>query len=200
MSAQPQPRLTPEEYLEIDRKSEVRHEYYNGRMYAMAGGKYNHARIAANLSAALITALKETPCGVASSDLRVSISHDGLYTYPDIAVVCGEPVFSDTQQDTLTNPVLLIEVLSPSTEAYDRGFKATEYRKLASVQEYAFVSQSEPRIEVLRRQPGGGWLLSETAGLDATCRFESVGCDIALADVYDKIVFEPEDINATRPA
>jgi Uma2 family endonuclease len=200
MSAQAQPRLTPEEYLELDRKSEVRHEYYNGKMYAMAGGSPNHARIISKLQGELYVALKNTGCEAVSSELRTRIAHDGLYTYPDIVVFCGEPDFATDKKDTLTNPVLLIEVLSPTTEAYDRGFKATEYRKLASVQEYAFVLQTEPRIELLRRQPGGGWLLSETVGIDATCHFESVGCDIALADVYDKIIFPPEDMNATLPA
>lgn len=198
MSAQVQPRLTPEQYLELDRQSEIRNEYYDGRMFAMSGGKFNHARITANLSGDLRYALKKTPCGVASSDLRIRIAPDGLYTYPDITVVCGEPEFHDDKNDTLVNPILVVEVLSPSTEAYDRGFKAGQYRQMASLKEYALVSQFEARIEVFRRQESGAWLLWEYAGMDAACHFASVRCDIALADIYENIVFASADPFSSR--
>jgi Uma2 family endonuclease len=193
MSAQPQPRLTPEQYLEIERASEFRNEYYNGRMYAMSGGSHPHAIIIANLARELGNALKKSSCSVAASDARVRVSLHGLYTYPDVVVVCGEPRYADDQRDTILNPVLIVEVLSPSTEAYDRGFKFAQYRKLESVQEYGLVSQAEPRVEVFRKQPSGDWLLSEAAGLDASCRFDSVGCPVALAEIYSKVTFSAEE-------
>ena len=126
MSAQPQARLTPEQYLEIERASEARSEFFNGRIYAMSGGSYNHVRIIGNLAFELRNSMKQRPCEVVTSDLRVRISPGGLYTYPDVSVVCGEPKFADDEKDTLLNPAFLAEVLSPSTEAYDRGFKSAQ--------------------------------------------------------------------------
>lgn len=199
MSAHAQPRLSPEQYLEIERPAEFKSEYYNGRMYAMPGGSYNHSRIIANLPAALFPGLKNGRCTVSSSDLRLRVAPNGLYTYPDIAVVCGEPKFVDGQKDTLVNPVLIAEVLSPSTEAYDRGWKFSQYRTIESLQDYVLVSQTEPRIEVFRRQPSGDWLLSEFVGPEAVCRLDSVSCTIALADVYDRIAFSGEDTLPSRP-
>src|SRR5271154_172478 len=120
MSAQTQTRLTPEQYLELDRAAEIRSEYYNGRMYAKAGGTYRHARVAHNLSRRLGNALDGGPCEVSGGDIRVRTAPEGLYTYPDIAVVCGEPKLLDGRKDTLLNPTLIVEVLSPSTEGFDR--------------------------------------------------------------------------------
>jgi Uma2 family endonuclease len=156
----------------------------------MSGASYRHVIITSNLGRELGTALRQRPCVVGTSDFRVRVAPAGLYTYCDVVVVCGEPRFADDSTDTLLNPVLLIEVLSPSTEAYDRGFKSAQYRTLETLQEYALVSQTEPRVEVFRRQSGGGWLLSESVGLQAVCRFESVECSIALAEVYSKVKFE----------
>lgn len=194
MAAQPQPRLTPEQYLELDRASEFRNEYYNGRTYAMSGGTLWHALIGGNFVSELRAALKKRPCWVTQSDVRVRVSTGGLYTYPDVVVVCEEPKYVDGGKDTLLNPTFIAEVLSTSTEAYDRGFKAAQYRTLASLQEYALVSQGEPRVEVFRRQPSGDWLLSEATGLDAACRLESLDCRIALAEIYDKVTFEETPI------
>ncbi len=193
MSAHAHPSLTPEEYLEIERAAEFKSEYYNGRMYAMSGGTYGHVMIIGNLAGELHSAFKKSPCGVTASDLRVRVSPRGLYTYPEVVVVCGEPKFADDQKDTLLNPTFIAEVLSPSTEAYDRGFKSTQYRMLESLQEYALVWQTEPRLEVFRRQSSGGWLLSEFAGLDAVCRFESLGRQVALADIFERVTFGGED-------
>src|SRR5690242_18639278 len=129
MSAQPQPRLTPEQYLELERAArDVRSEYYNGRMYAMSGGTHPHAIIIGNLGSELRIALKKSPCVVTTSDMRVRVSKTGLYTYPDIVVVCDPPQYGDTHHDTILNPALIIEVLLPTTEAYDRGFKFAQYR------------------------------------------------------------------------
>lgn len=199
MSAQPQPSLTPEQYLEIERAAEFRNEYYSGRMYAMSGGSARHGFIIANCVRELGNQLKMGPCRVASSDLRVRVSPGGLYTYPDVVVVCGEPQYADGRIDTLLNPVLIVEVLSPSTEAYDRGFKFTQYRKLESLQEYVLVSQGEPRVEVFCRQSTGDWLLSDCAGLEATCRLDRVGCALALAEIYDKVTFTGEVVPPERP-
>jgi Uma2 family endonuclease len=192
MSAQSQPSLTPEQYLELERAGEFRREYYNGRMYLMSGGTHPHAIIIGNFSRELGNALKKRPCTVTTSDMRVRVSPGGLYTYPDV-VVCGEPKFIDGRRDTILNPILLIEVLSPATEAYDRGFKFAQYRTLESLQEYALVSQTEPRVETYRRQPSGDWLLSEAVGMEAVCRLASVDCAVALTDVYDKVLFDPEE-------
>lgn len=190
MAAQPQARITPEEYLEIERAADIRHEFYNGQMYAMSGGSYRHALLIGNLVRELSNALRKRRCKVMGSDLRTCVSPDGLYTYPDIVVICGDPKFLDNRTDTVLNPNLLIEVLSPSTESQDRGFKSAQYRTLESLEEYMLVSQTEPRVEVFRRQPGSHWLLTDFVGIDAACELTSVECTIPLADVYDQITFE----------
>lgn len=200
MSAQLQPRLTPEQYLGIERSAEIRSEYYNGRMYAMSGGTHPHAIVNGNLGSELRIAVKKSPCLVTTSVMRVRVNKTGLYTYPYIVVVCDPPQYGDGRHDTVLNPTLIIEVLSPSTEAYDRGFKFAQYRTLESLQEYGLVSQSEPRVEIFRRQPSGDWLLSESAGMEAVCRLDSVGCTIAVKDVYDKITFGGEAAVADRPS
>jgi len=200
MSAQSQPRLTPEQYLESERAAEFRSEYYCGQIYAMAGGSYQHFQIIGNVSGEVHTALKKRPCSVGSSDLRLRVSPQN-YTYPDVVVICGDPRFADDQKDTLLNPTLIVEVLSPSTEAYDRGFKFAQYRTVESLEEYVLVAQAEPRVEDFRRQSGGHWLLSEAFGLESVCRFDSLDCTLALADIYDKVTFPPGGpIAAIRPA
>jgi len=193
MSAQAQPHLTPEQYLAAERTAEFKHEYYNGQMYARPGGSFQHCLIAGNILGALHTELKTRPCGIGSSDLRLRVSPDGLYTYADVLAINGDPRFADDEQDTLLNPALIVEVLSPSTEAYDRGFKSAQYRTVESLEEYALVSQSEPRVEVFRRQPGGHWLLSEAVGLEAVCHFESLDCAVPLSEIYAKVTFSPDD-------
>jgi Uma2 family endonuclease len=198
MSPPPQPPLTPEQYLEIERAAEIRSEFYGGRMYAMSGGTHVHALVILNIGRKLGNALELGPCLVSVSDLRVRVAPDGLYTYPDIVVVCGEPQYADGHRDTLLNPVLIVEVLSPSTEGYDRGFKAA-FRRVESLQEYALVSQAEPRVEVFRRQTGGFWLFSESAGMESSCRFESVGVDVRLSEIYSKVPFGGE-APSSRPS
>jgi len=193
MSAHVLPRLSPEEYLEVERAAQFRSEYYNGRMYAMSGGSLIHALMIGNVVFALRSELGQRPCLVIPSDLRVRVDPGGLYTYPDVVVVCQEPKYVDNRRDTIVNPVLLVEVLSPSTEAYDRGFKSAQYRTMASLQEYALVSQTEPRVEVFRRRAEGDWLLSESVGLDSTCRLDSVGCTLALRAVYENVTFGDEN-------
>jgi Uma2 family endonuclease len=185
--------MTPEQYLDLERAAEFRHEYYNGRMYEKPGGSFAHAIVIGNLSCQLGNALKDRPSVVATSDLRVRVTPSGLFTYPDLLVVCGPPKLLDSHKDTLLNPILIVEVLSPSTEAYDRGFKFAQYRTLESLKEYALVSQTEPRVEVFRRQSSGDWLLSEAVGLEAVCRLESVDSSVALSEIYANITFSGDE-------
>jgi Uma2 family endonuclease len=194
MSAHALPRITPEEYLAIERAAEFRSEYYGGKMYAMAGASHGHVLIVLNLGAELRQALKGRPCEVYPIDMRLRVSPKGLFTYPDLMVVCGAPVFAGDRKDTVTNPVLIIEVLSKSTEAHDRGFKFAQYRTVESLQEYVLVSQTEPRIERFRRQPNNQWILNESVGMDAALSLESIDCQIPMAEIYDKVEFTVETI------
>jgi len=191
MSASPQQIITPEIYLEMERTAEIRHEYYHGTVYQMSGGSGTHAILIAHLAASLVTGLRGKPCSVTVSDMRLQVAPDGLYTYPDAMVFCGEAQYADVNKDTLLNPRVIIEVVSRSTEAYDRGKKFQLYRELESLEQYVLVSQMEPRIEVNTRQPEGKWLLEEYVGLDAKCRIDSLHCMIALAEIYEKVIFSP---------
>ena len=190
MSAIPKTKLTPAEYLEFERKSEERHEYFDGEIYAMSGAKRNHNKIVGNLSGLIWQHLKGKDCEFYPTDMRVFVPATGLYTYPDLVVVCGEPQFQDNTFDTLLNPVLLIEVLSDSTEGYDRGKKFQHYRSIETLQEYVLVSQTEARVEKYVRHGDGFWLLSEAVGLDSEIEFASINCRVALSEVYDKINFD----------
>jgi Uma2 family endonuclease len=190
MSAQPQPRLFPEEYLAIERAAEFKSEYYDGHMCARAGGSLLHSLIAANLTGELRQRLKQKSCRVFTADLRLRVSAQRLYTYPDVTVVCGEPKPADDQKGTLVNPAMIVEVLSPSTEAHDRGFKFAQYKDIESLQEYALVSQSEAYVEIYRRQSDGTWLYSYATGLDSIARFTGLGCDIPLSEIYYQVSFE----------
>ena len=194
MAAQPKPRLTPEQYLEIERASDTRHEYFNGEMFAMAGASYRHSQIVANFVGISGAALRGKPCSVTCQDIRTRISPEGLYTYPDVVVVCGEPVFADSVQDMIVNPTVIVEVLSPSTEAQERGTKFAQYRQIESLQEYVLVSQGEARVEVFRRQANGQWIYSDFAGKEAMCVLESIECRVALAEIYDKVALDDPDL------
>jgi Uma2 family endonuclease len=162
MSALPQlkPYLTPEEYLALERQVETKSEYWGGEVYALAGASTNHTIIGANTLAELVMQLKGRPCTAHTNDLRIKVTRAGLYTYSDVVVVCGKAEFEDRSEDTLLNPTVLIEVLSPSTEAYDRGTKFEFYRTLESLYDYLLISQSKPIIEHFTRQPDDRWLLS----------------------------------------
>lgn len=182
--------LSVEEYLEAERRAETKSEYLDGEVFAMSGGSRRHNLVMTNLIREVSQQLKNRPCEVYPSDLRVHIPATGLYTYPDLVVVCGEPRFEDQELDTLLNPTLIIEVLSPTTEAYDRGKKFEHYRTIESLAEYVLVSQDAPRIEQYVRQEGGSWLLTATPGLEGRMILPSVGCELALAEVYDKVQLE----------
>jgi len=190
MSASPQTRISPEQYLETERASESRSEYYNGYVYAMSGASLPHFVITSNITRALGNRLEKGPCLVGSTDMKIRVSSQGLYAYPDVMVICGEPKLAYRRNDILLNPTLIIEVLSPSTEAYDRGFKFHQYQLIESLQEYGLVSQTEARVEIFRRQANGEWLLAESLGLDAVCHFKSIACEITLAAIYLKVNFE----------
>lgn len=191
MLPQRKPYLSPEAYLAQERQAATRSDYWEGEIYALAGASEAHNLIVANLVISLGTQLKGRPCRVYSNDMRVKAQTYDLYTYPDVVLVCDQPQFEDHQRDTLINPTVLIEVLSPSTELYDRGTKFTVYRTLASLTDYLMVSQHHAFIEQYTRQPDGRWVLTVSAGLDAIVRIESAGCELRLADVYDKVEFLP---------
>lgn len=187
MQAARTPYLTPEEYLAMERQAETKSEYFNGEVFAMTGASVSHNQIVANAVSALNTQLKSRPCRVFPSDMRVKVSQTGLYTYPDVVVVCGRLQLEDRQKDTLLNPTMLVEVLSPSTERYDRGAKFAHYQTLESLTDYVLISQDEAKIEHFARQPAGKWLFSMYQGLEATAPLPSIGCELALTEVYDKV-------------
>jgi Uma2 family endonuclease len=188
--AEPSRRLTPEEYLAMERQSEEKHEYLDGEVFAMTGTSLRHNDIVWNVAGILYSQLRGRPCRASVGDMRIQVDATGLYTYPDIVVVCGEPQLADAELDTLLNPTLIIEVLSPSTEAYDRGKKFAHYRTIASLAEVVLVSQERVQVERFSRQPGGGWLLLEANRLEDRLPLPAIGCELSLADVYER-VFNP---------
>ncbi|MGA9773154.1 MAG: Uma2 family endonuclease [Blastocatellia bacterium] len=188
MASQPQSYITPEQYLELERKADhVRSEYFNGEIFAMAGASRRHILIITNLVIQLGAQCKKRPCEVYSTDMRLRVSPTGLYTYPDVIVMCGEPIFADDQNDTLLNPTLIIEVLSDSTKDYDRGGKFEHYRKIESFKEYVLIAQDKPHVEDFIRQPDNRWMFSETNNLQDTIELASVNCHLALSEIYDKV-------------
>lgn len=188
MTSLAEQRLTPAEYLAIERAADHKSEFYAGEMFAMAGASPPHVLITSNVNRELGTQLKGRPCRVYSSDLRVKISATGLHTYPDVVVVCGEQQFDDARKDTLLNPTLIVEVLSETTEAYDRGEKFDHYRQIESLREYMLIAQDRPRVERYVRQPGGqDWLLTAVRDMRGSISLPSIGCELALAEIYDKV-------------
>ena len=188
MSTQPKSFLTPEEYLAIERRSETRSEYLNGEMFAMVGASRKRNLIAGNIFGELRQALKGKPCEAYTNDMRVRIPATGLYTYPDVVVVCGEPEFEDEHIDTLINPTFVVEVLSDSTESYDRGRKAGFYRSVESIAEYLLVSQDEYRVEQYVKQTDGKWLLTDIRSLESTVDLVSLQYALPMKEIYDRVV------------
>jgi Uma2 family endonuclease len=189
MASQPKPRYTPEEYLAMEREADLKSEYIDGYIVAVAGASEAHNLIVTNSVRELSIQLKGLDCRVYSNDMRVDLRERELFAYPDVVVVCGEPQFADEQRDNLRNPVVIIEVLSPSTESYDRGLKFIKYRRIQLLKEYLLVAQDGALIEHYVRQPNGDWLMSEAMGLDAVVRLDSIGCALSLREVYDKVRF-----------
>ncbi|MFL6230879.1 MAG: Uma2 family endonuclease [Pyrinomonadaceae bacterium] len=188
MSRQPKTLSTSEEYLAMERQAEYKSEYLNGETFAMVGASRKHNLIAGNVFGELREQLKGKSCEAYTNDMRVKVSSNGLYTYPDVVVVCGEPQFEDGYIDTLLNPTLLVEVLSESTESYDRGKKSGFYRTIDSLGEYLLVAQDEYRVEQFVKQGDGRWLLTDIHSPDGTVELTSIGCRLALKDVYDRVV------------
>ena len=189
MSALPSTRATPEEYLAAERAAETKSEYIDGEVYAMSGASRRHNLISFNVGGELRSQLKSKPCEAYSSDMRVRIGRRA-YLYPDVVVTCAEPRFADDQVDTLVNPTLIIEILSPSTEGFDKGAKFDMYRTLDSLQEYLLVAQDQCHVIHYVRQSDNTWLLSETRDLSARLDLPSIGCSLPVAEVYDKVAFD----------
>lgn len=192
MSAVPKRRVSPEEYLAIERKSDIRHQYYNGEMFAMGGASRAHNRISMNIGTDLNHQLRDRACEPFMIDMRVKVDASGLYTYPDIVVACDKLEFEDEHVDTLLNPQVIIEVLSETTESYDRGKKFEHYRRLESLTDYLLVSQDEPHIEHFTKNADGHWVLFEATGLDTAIELPTIHCRLALNDVYAKVEFAGE--------
>ena len=195
-------RYTVEEYLALERASEERHEYLDGDVYAMAGESPEHGAICVNLAISIGSQVRGTPCQAFVKDMKVCSgplalpgrSAKGLFSYPDLVVVCGAMQFHDQFRDVLLNPSLIIEVLSASTEAFDRGEKFRRYRTwLPTLQDYLLVAQDKPFIDHYHRVEENKWELVPVEGLEASLHLESVHCTLRLADVYDRIIFPPED-------
>ncbi len=192
MSALPKTKhyITPEEYLAFERECiDQKHEYFDGEIFAMSGASFRHTLISSAITGMFYNQFQGRDCNAVSSDLRVKIPKTGLYTYPDIVVVCGEPEFEDQVFDTLLNPVVIIEILSKSTENYDRGKKFENYRKIKSLQEYLLVSQEEIHVEHYQRQDNNSWTFKEYALPEEKITLSSINAQLTLADIYAKITF-----------
>lgn len=181
--------IAPEDYLELERNAEFKSEYLEGQIFAMSGGSPEHSAITVNITRELSLQLKGRPCQAFSNDLKVRTSYTGLYAYPDLTVVCSEPIYHDEKRDIITNPVVIIEVLSPSTEAFDRGRKFAHYQNILSLLDYILIAQDQPWIDHYARQPNNRWLLTPVVGLESSLWIPSIECDLRLAEVYDRIVF-----------
>jgi Uma2 family endonuclease len=185
--------ITEADYLAFERTSEIKHEFIDGEIYAMTGASPNHNLVVASTIAAIHNQLRGKPCKIYPSDMKVRTPSTGSYLYPDISVVCGESQFDDEQRDILLNPTIIIEVLSPNTERYDRGKKFQSYRELASMQEYILIAQDSPHIERFVRQQDGLWQFSEARGLEASLDLASIMCKLALVEVYEQVDFDSVD-------
>ncbi len=192
VSAKQKQYYTPEEYLAFERSSEFKSEYLNGQIYAMAGGSPEHSAITVNVTVELGLQLRTKPCQALSSDMKVRTTPTGLFAYPDLSIVCGEPQFHDQVRDVLINPTVIIEVLSPSTEAYDRGKKFFQYRHIESLADYILIEQDEARIDHYVRQVDNRWLLSTASGLESQLYIASIDCTLHLSEVYARITFPLE--------
>lgn len=191
MTALPKQHYTLEEYLELDKNSEEKFEYFDGEVFAMAGGSPAHSRICVNVCTLLAQALEEGPCEAFNSDMRIKVPAAFPNRYPAVSVVCAEPIFDELQgQALLANPLVLIEVLSPSTAAYDLGDKFTAYQSIESFREYLLIAQDRPHIIRHMRQAPGQWLRTEVSGLDNEVLLESLGVALPLREIYARVKFQ----------
>lgn len=190
MSALPIHKMTIEEYIEFDKNSEGRYEYFDGDVFAMAGGSPEHARISVNIIIRLSLKLLNGKCELFNSDMQLKVPAAPPYRYPDVSVVCGEAVFEEVQGvKLLVNPLLLIEVLSPSTEGYDLGKKFTEYKSIASFQEYLAISQTHPHVIRYFRHPNGFWVRHDIEGIENEVLIESLNVSLPLSEIYERVKF-----------
>jgi Uma2 family endonuclease len=187
MPSQAKTRMRVEEYLAVERQAPYKSEYCNGEVFAMSGASRRHNLISLNIGAELRAQLRQRLCEGYTSDMRVKMTRTGLYTYPDVVVVCEEPTFEDAEVNTLLNPTLLVAVLSKTTEDDDRGGKFAYYRTLTAGQEYLLVAQERCHVVHYTRQPDNTWLLAETDDISDHMRLPSLGCDLALSEVYAKV-------------
>ncbi|MCP4340348.1 MAG: Uma2 family endonuclease [Desulfobulbaceae bacterium] len=179
--------INPEDYLEMERKAEYKSEYFDGEIFAMSGASRKHNLITGNVLAAIHRQIRNRNCEAYASDMRVKLSPTGLYTYPDVVIVCGEPLFDDDYLDTLLNPAVIVEVLSKSTEHYDRGKKFENYRTLGSLSDYLLIAQNRVGVEHYFRQSHNQWLFSEYKDMQETISIDSVKCELAIKEVYEKV-------------
>lgn len=186
MAVQPDTQYSAQEYLEMERRADYKSEFFEGEIFAMTGASRKHNLIAMNIGAGFHQQLRQRGCETYMNDMRVRVSPTGLYTYPDIIIVCGPPDFDDEQKDTLLNPTVIVEVLSASTESYDRGRKFEHYRSLACFQEYLLVHQDRLYVEHYIRQDNNTWLFSEYRNPDDIIRIDAADCCLNLEEVYER--------------
>jgi Uma2 family endonuclease len=195
-------KFTPEEYYRQEESALYKSDFYRGKIYAMAGGSFRHSMIAMNLGALLHQVLKSKPCRPYDGNLRLGIPEATLRCYPDVSIYCGKPEADPTDKSgqTATNPTVLFEVLSPSTEAWDRGAKSAHFRRIPSLKAYVFIAQTHPRIELFERQEDGAWRLSEAIGMDGSLKLTCVDADLVATEIYDGVEFDPpETLNQPPP-
>ena len=183
-------RMTIDEYLEFEEHADVKHEFIDGEMFLMAGGSINHNQIAVNTIINLGNKLKDKPCRVLNSDMRLHIDMFDLFTYPDVMVICGKPELYADRNDTVTNPVLIVEVLSPSTRNYDRSSKFTYYRSIPTLKEYVMIDQNKYHVEYYRKLKTGEWLLSDHDSIESAFTLQSLEIELSLKDLYQQVEWE----------
>jgi Uma2 family endonuclease len=189
MSAVPKRKMTHQEYLAFERKAETKHEFFQGELFDMAGATFEHTEIKDNLARELGNQFKGSPCKALTSDLRVKVDATGLYTYPDIVILCGKGEFEDEEFDILLNPTAIVEVLSESSEKYDRGKKFQHYKRIPSVREYVLVAQDEMLIDRYVRQSDQDWLLTTFTSPDAVFSFATIPGAVSFAEIYRGVEF-----------
>ena len=181
--------ITPEEYLALEEKADHKSEYHDGEIFAMAGASVNHNQICVNLTSTFARLFGQKPCRVFMSDVRLHVQKSGLYTYPDVIVICGKVEYVPNRDDTITNPILIVEVWSDSTQAYDRGEKFAMYRQIPSLQEYVMIDQNRPYIEHFRRE-GHFWVLETLEQMEAILTLPSLNCEMPFSVIYERIEWE----------
>lgn len=187
---------TPDEYLELERQATERHEYLDGHIYEMAGESLAHSQICVNLAREVSTQLKGKRCQALSPNMKVRTGEKKLFSYPDLTIVCGQTIFHDVQRDVLLNPTVVFEVLSRSTEGFDRGEKFLRYRNnIETLTDYVLISQHIPLVEHYTRREDNRWLMTSLSGLDSALALPEIGCVLRLSEIYDRVEFPPETID-----